>query len=193
TASTRPANRRSHPRTVCSGRPNPAAIRRYPTPSDLAVNAAPITTTVSARRSSNPTGSSTCVAPQPTHRARRGRTRTTPPESRTARTRACPQPASPPAEHPGQTIRPSTSRCSTTAGSPPTVTNDASVRHRTALPWNPARDDGRAVAHHNVLTVPPETNKDNHPVVVLSPSSPSTPPDYPNVLILTAVEQSRRS
>src|SRR5262249_35256628 len=104
------------------------------------------------------------------------------------RTRACPQPASTPAEHPGQTIRPSTSRCSTTAGSPPTVTNDASVRHRTALPWNPARDDGRAVAHHNVLTVPPETNKDNHPVVVLSPSSPSPPPDYPHVLILSAVE-----
>src|SRR5690606_41275769 len=49
---------------------------------------------------------------------------------------------------PGQASRPSTSRCSTTAALPPTVTNDASVRHCTALPWNPARDNGRAVAHH---------------------------------------------
>jgi hypothetical protein len=40
----------------------------------------------------------------------------------------------------------------------------------------------------NVLTVPPETNKDNHPVVALSPSSPSTPPAYPHMLILNAVE-----
>jgi hypothetical protein len=143
---------------------------------------------VSARRASNPTGSSTCVAPQPAHRARRGRTHTTPPKSRTDRARACPQPASTP-RHPGQTIRPSTSRCSTTAASPPTVTTDASARHRTALPRDPPRHDGRAVAHHNVLTVPPETNKDNHPVVALNPSSPSTPPAYPHILILSAVEQ----
>jgi hypothetical protein len=147
TASTRPANRRSQPRTVSAGRPNAAAIRRCPTPAALAASAAPITATASARRSNNPAGSSTCVTPQPAHRARRGRTRHTPPEPRTARARACPQPASTP-EHPGQTIRPATNRRSTAATSPPTVTNDASARHRTALPWNPARDDGRAVAHH---------------------------------------------
>jgi hypothetical protein len=52
----------------------------------------------------------------------------------------------------------------------------------------PARDDGRAVAYQDVLTVPPETNKDNHEVVALNPSSPSTPPAYPHMLILSAVE-----
>jgi hypothetical protein len=40
----------------------------------------------------------------------------------------------------------------------------------------------------NVLTLPPETKKDNHPVAALSPSSPSTPPAYPHVLILSAAE-----
>jgi hypothetical protein len=68
------------------------------------------------------------------------------------------------------------------------VTNDASVRHRTALPRNPARDGGRAVLLPDVITVPPNTNKDNHPVVVLSPSSRSTPPAYSNIPILSAVE-----
>jgi hypothetical protein len=57
--------------------------------------------------------------------------------------------------------------------------HDASARHRTALPWHPARDSGRAVAYQDVLTLPPETNKDNHPVVALKSSSPSTPPAYP--------------
>jgi len=42
----------------------------------------------------------------------------------------------------------------------------------------------------NVLAVPTETNKDNHPVVALSSSSPSTPPAYLHVLIPSAVEQS---
>jgi hypothetical protein len=41
----------------------------------------------------------------------------------------------------------------------------------------------------NVLTLPPDTKKDNHPVVALNPSSPSTPPDYPHVLILSAAQQ----
>jgi hypothetical protein len=40
-----------------------------------------------------------------------------------------------------------------------------------------------------VLTLPPETNKDNHPVVALNPSSPSTPSARPYMLILSAVEQ----
>jgi hypothetical protein len=53
----------------------------------------------------------------------------------------------------------------------------------------PARDNGRAVAYQDVLTVPPETNKDNHEVVALRPSSPSTPPRYPLMLILSAAEQ----
>jgi hypothetical protein len=39
-----------------------------------------------------------------------------------------------------------------------------------------------------VITVPPNTNKGNHPVVALSPYSSSTPPAYPHMLILSAVE-----
>jgi hypothetical protein len=37
--------------------------------------------------------------------------------------------------------------------------------------------------------VPPNTNKGNHAVVALNRSSPSTPSAYPDVLILSAVEQ----
>jgi hypothetical protein len=44
-----------------------------------------------------------------------------------------------------------------------------------------------------VLTLPPETNKDNHPVAALNPSSPSTPLDYPYVLTLNAVEHSSKA
>jgi transposase InsO family protein len=39
-----------------------------------------------------------------------------------------------------------------------------------------------------VITVPPNTNKGNHPAAALNPSSPSTPPAYPHMLILSAVE-----
>jgi hypothetical protein len=39
----------------------------------------------------------------------------------------------------------------------------------------------------NLLTLPPDTNEDNHLVAALNPSSRSTPPAYPHVLILSAV------
>ena len=65
TASTRPAKRRSQPRTVSAGRPSNAAINRCPAPVAFAVKPAPITAAVSARRTSNTTGNSTCVARQP--------------------------------------------------------------------------------------------------------------------------------
>lgn len=82
-------NRRSQPRTVASDRPNQQAIRRCPTPCAARTSAAPITDTVSARRTSKLTGSSTCVRPHPAHRVRRGRSRRrTCPTSRTTRTRA---------------------------------------------------------------------------------------------------------
>ena len=114
------------------GRCGTTAIRRYPIPPTLAVNAEPITTVCPpAAAATLPTGSSKCVAPQPALRARRGRTRTTPPNP------APTAPGLPPTgqhpRHPGQTIRSSTSRCSTAAASTPTVTTDASARHRTAL------------------------------------------------------------
>lgn len=78
TASNRPANRRNQPRTVSTGRPNTAAIDRNPTPRARAVSAAPITASVSARRSNSPTGNNTCVVPHRVQRERRGRTRTRP-------------------------------------------------------------------------------------------------------------------
>lgn len=82
-------NRRSQPRTVASDRPNQQAIRRCPTPCAARTSAAPITATVSARRTSKPTGSNTWVRPHPAQRARRGRSRhRTSPTSRTTRTRA---------------------------------------------------------------------------------------------------------
>ncbi len=88
TASTRSAKRRNQPRTVSGGRPSSAAISRCPDPVAFAVNPAPITAAVSARRTSNSTGSSTCVAPQPVHRARRGTIHSPPSVSRTRRPRA---------------------------------------------------------------------------------------------------------
>ncbi len=62
----------TQPRTVETGRPSRAAIRRYPTPSTRSSNAAPTTSTPSARRPSVVTGASTWVRPQPPHRPRRG-------------------------------------------------------------------------------------------------------------------------
>lgn len=61
TASARPANRRSQPRTVSAGLPSRAAITRYPPPAARAASAAPITSARSARRNSATTGSSTWV------------------------------------------------------------------------------------------------------------------------------------
>jgi hypothetical protein len=88
---------------------------------------------VSARRSSTPSGSSTCVAPHPRHLARRGRTSHRPASPRITRLRACPHPASTPA-HPGHTNPPATSRRSTSHASTPTVNTGASAHHRAALP-----------------------------------------------------------
>jgi len=59
TASARNPNRRSQPRTVESGRLNPAAMLRCPNPTALPASADPITSTSSARRANALTGSST--------------------------------------------------------------------------------------------------------------------------------------
>ena len=73
TASRRPPNRRSHPRTVPNGRSTDAAIGRTPNPLAFAAIAAPTTAAASARRSSTPTGSSTCVTRHARQHARRER------------------------------------------------------------------------------------------------------------------------
>ena len=100
----RAANRRSHPRTVSSGIPSSAAIRRCPRPRAAAVTAAPITRASYARRASNPAGSSTCVTRHPVHRHRRGRTtRHRRPSPNTTRRGAWPHPGQPaPAARTGQ-------------------------------------------------------------------------------------------
>ncbi len=121
TASTRPANRRSQPRTVSAERPTSTAIRPHPHPPALAANAAPITTAASARRSNATTGNNTCVTPQHAHRDRRGRVLNGPSRPRNTRGRACPQPRNTPA-HPGQANCPATNRRSTPAASASTVT-----------------------------------------------------------------------
>ena len=59
TGPARPANRRSHPRTVEAGRPSARATERCPPPAAAASSAAPITPAASARRSRHHAGSST--------------------------------------------------------------------------------------------------------------------------------------
>jgi hypothetical protein len=66
-------------------------MRRYPTPWACATSAAPITSTASRRRNKHPSGSNTCVPPQPSQRPRRGRTPCSPPDRRTRRALAHPQ------------------------------------------------------------------------------------------------------
>lgn len=92
----RAAKRRNQPRTVATGRPSAVAIGRCPAPPASASNAAPITATASARRTSHSWASSTCVLPHAEHRARRGRCRTVPCTPRDDRQRALPHGASTP-------------------------------------------------------------------------------------------------
>jgi hypothetical protein len=127
TAPARNANARSHPRTVAPGRPSRPAIDRHPDPTALAVNAAPITSTVSALRTSTDTGNSTCVTPHDGHRPRRGRSLTSPAGLRTTRNRAQPH-LDNAAPHPGQPIRPADNAVSTASVESLTVTISASER-----------------------------------------------------------------
>ena len=124
TSSARPANRRSHPRTVGAGRPSRPAIRRCPSPAAAATSAAPITSAASARRSRHHAGSSTCVAPHPRHRDLRGTSTTSvssgPSAARTRRCRAFPHPPSTP-PHDGHASSPAASCRSTSSPSPFTV------------------------------------------------------------------------
>jgi len=131
TGSARPANRRSHPRTVSGKRPRSSAILRCPRPSAAFASADPITSTSSARRTKQVTGNNTCVRRHPAgpeHRARRGCTCAEATTPRTSRTRARPQGRSA-SEHPGHRTPPAASRRSTLSGSASTVTTGASVHH----------------------------------------------------------------
>lgn len=101
---------RSQPRTVAAGTSRSAPMTRCLAPPARATSAAPITFTAYARRASTVTGSNTCVARQPEHRARRGRS--TPARPRTPRARAHPQQRSTP-EQSGHSTWPPANRDST--------------------------------------------------------------------------------
>jgi hypothetical protein len=102
----------------------PAAVGRdravCPAPAARASRAAPITATLSARRSSIDDASSTCVRPQPEQHERRGRCRTTACSSRTGRQRACPHGRNRPWQS-GQRSCPTANNPSNRTGSVPTV------------------------------------------------------------------------
>jgi hypothetical protein len=118
TGSSRPANRRSQPRTVSAVRPSATAIRRCPAPAAFATNAAPVTTARSARYSSIATRQqhmrhSATRAPGPARPQPSLPTTHHPPPGH-APNRSAPA-------HPGRLNSPATSRRSTSAGSVPTV------------------------------------------------------------------------
>jgi hypothetical protein len=156
TCPARELNRRSHPRTVSTGRPHTAAIDRAPAPAAFAASAAPITSARSTRLSSTNTGRSTCVTPHQAQRARRGRSLTGPREPRSTRVRAHPHPASAPPQH-GHSSSPPASRPSTSTASAPTVSTSASERY-TALPGALGQETPGGPTHAPIGKVPPPTN-----------------------------------
>jgi hypothetical protein len=146
-------NARSQPRTVDTGRASRVAIGRCPAPAAFIRNAAPITSTASARRSRHDTVSSTCVTKQLPQRARRGRSSPTP---RTVRSRACPHGARPPPH--GQASSPARNRRSTSSKSVPTMTTGASISTK-ERPSRPAKDWGGPLRFSNVVRMSSHTNK----------------------------------
>jgi hypothetical protein len=154
TCSARPANRRSHPRTVDAGRPSICAAFRNPAPAAAASSAAPITAPESARRDKSRTGSSTCVPPHPRHRARRGTSTSSGPDGiRTRRGRAHPHPPSTP-PHNGHPRSPPASCRSTTPRSPFTVSTTPPSVNPAALPRASPKDHGEGRASSDSLTLP---------------------------------------
>src|SRR6185295_4499155 len=159
TASARSAKRRNQPRTVSPGRPRSAAIRRNPKPHRaFAANADTITAAVSARRSSALTGNNTCVTPQPVHRDRRGHSCTGPSGPRTCRDLARPPPAST-LLHDGHHNSPAASLRSTPSRSASPVTPAPPSANRRPSRSSGQRDNGRAVASNDLITMPPRHHK----------------------------------
>src|SRR6185503_369356 len=158
-----------------------AAIRRNPKPHRaFAANADTITAAVSARRSSALTGNNTCVTPQPVHRDRRGQSRTGPSGPRTCRDLARPQPASTALLHDGHHNSPAASLRSTPSRSASTVTTAPPSANRRPSRSSGQRDNGRAVASNDLITVPPRHHKQQPAPTdqdqLLSPSAQTLPP-----------------
>ena len=145
-------NRRSHPRTVATGNPNRKPIRRCPSPLTAATRAEPITETSSRRRTSRSTANNTWVPPQPAHRARRGRTRTSPSPDRTFRQRACAHRASG-SPQPGQRNNPAANSRSTRSGSTLTMSTDASGITQEGPPRPTAKKSEGVLARTDIPTL----------------------------------------
>ena len=118
------AKRRSQPRTVDTGKPNISATRRCPEPDAFAVNAVPITSTPSRRRSKLSLLINTCVTAHAVHRERRGRTRSSTSRRRRTRHRAQPHGHKRPAQS-GHPNSPANRARSTSSRSVPTIFNSA--------------------------------------------------------------------
>lgn len=139
-----------------------------PPPAAPAASAAPITAARSARRASANTGNSTCVAPHPRHRDRRGRSLTRlPPAPRSTRGRACPHRPRTPA-HPGHSRSPDPSLrstdsplASTVSMAPPSATQRPSRHSAKRSPGGPQRVHHRqgAAAHHHAGTRPGQPSR----------------------------------
>jgi hypothetical protein len=69
----------------------------------------------------------------------------------------------------------------------------ASVRTARPSRHTPARDDGRAVAYPDMITVPPSTNPQTPHTTQAPPCSLSTPPNYPHVLTLNAAQHAPKA
>ncbi len=166
TSSARPANRRSHPRTVAAARPSCPAILRCPSPPAADSSAAPITAAASARRSRHHAGSSTCVPLHWRHRDLRGTTSASGLSAvRTGRSRPFPHPPSTP-PHDGHVSSPAASCRSTSSRSPFTVSTTPPRVTQRPSPGFAKRSRGGP--HHN---------RPAHRAA--PPPTPATPPRGP--------------
>jgi hypothetical protein len=160
-------NRRSQPRTVEGGTPSRAAIRRCPAPAACSINAEPITSTLSRRRTRHMSANNTCVSAHDRHRARRGRNPNAPSPPRIVRHRPYPHRANTPPQS-GHPKRPPTRSASTTSRSPLTMSTDASGITQEGPPRATAKKSEGVLAR----TQPPQ------PVAPTSPPPTRPPPRH---------------
>ena len=182
TDSARPANRRSHPRTVAAGRPTSTATRRAPHPGSLRrqTRTDHLDDIGPARTTRSPATAPGC-APQPVHTARRGRSRTGPidttqpprpreaPTSQNTANRTGKQPTRPqtPSTRTASVSTVSTS-CLRAAHGPPGRLRQEKDREGRCLQQRPHGDDAHQERnpHQTALQTPSRSMTDkNKPVV----------------------------
>ena len=133
-------NDRNQPLTVSGGRPSPFAIGRNPAPRAALLNASPITSMPSRRRTSRSLGKRTCVFLHWRQRDRRGVRRSSLPLKRSKRGRAFPQGLSTPPQS-GQIILPPSKPRSTSAESVPTIFITGAVLRTREEPLRSVKDE----------------------------------------------------